>query len=49
MSIKCQYQAPNSNLIWWIWEKCKLIIRIKLVIKKIVPIITCKPWNPVAI
>jgi len=48
ISIKCQYQAASSNLIWWINEKCNFIIRIKLIIKKIVPIITCNPWNPVA-
>lgn len=47
--MKCQYQAANSNLMWWIYEKCIFIIRIKLIIKKIVPIMTCKPWNPVAI
>jgi len=49
ISIKCQYQIANSNLMWCKKEKCILIIRIKLIIKKIVPIITCNPWNPVAI
>lgn len=48
ISIKCQYQAANSNLIWWMNDKCNLIIRNKFSIKKIVPIITCNPWNPVA-
>lgn len=49
ISMKCQYHAANSNLIWWINEKWFLNIRIELSIKKIVPIITCNPWNPVAI
>jgi len=47
--MKCQYHAANSNLIWWIYEKCNFNIRNKLILKKIVPIITCSPWNPVAI
>jgi hypothetical protein len=35
--------------MWWICEICNFIIRIKFKIRKIVPIITCNPWNPVAI
>lgn len=47
-STKCQYQAAASNPKWWFMENWFFIIRNRVVIKKIVPIITCKPWNPVA-
>lgn len=48
-STKCQYQAAASNPKWWLGEKCNFICRNN--IKKInkVPMITCNPWNPVAI
>jgi len=49
MSTKCQYQAAASNLKWWVWESCPLFMRIKLIDKKIDPIITCIPWKPVVI
>lgn len=48
-STKCQYQAAASNPKWCVLEKWLLISRIKHVNRKIVPIITCRPWNPVAI
>lgn len=48
-STKCQYQAAASNPKWCDGEKCKVFIRSQEIIKNNVPIITCKPWNPVAI
>lgn len=48
-STKCQYQAAASNPKWWYGEKWRLFIRNQHTIKKDVPIITCRPWNPVAI
>lgn len=48
-STKCQYQIANSKFILCILEKWIFIIRYKEINKKIDPINTCKPWNPVAI
>lgn len=48
-STKCQYQAAASNPKWWDGEKCRFFIRNKQIIKNDVPIITWRPWNPVAI
>jgi hypothetical protein len=48
-STKCQYHAAASNPKWWFLEKWFWICRIKQMVKKVVPIKTCKPWNPVAI
>ena len=47
-STKCQYQAAASKPTWWKEEKWQLKSRIKQINKNEVPIITCKPWNPVA-
>lgn len=49
ISTKCQYQAAASNPKWWIFEKWINKFRKKQINKKVVPIITCNPWNPVAI
>lgn len=48
-STKCQYHAAASNPKWWYEEKWFFIERIKQINKKIVPINTWIPWNPVAI
>lgn len=47
-STKCQYQAAASKPTWWNEEKWQLKRRIKQTKRNEVPIITCKPWNPVA-
>jgi len=47
-STKCQYQAAASKPKWWRLEKCLEFKRIKHTNKNDVPIITWKPWNPVA-
>ena len=49
ISTKCQYHEAVSKWIWWIFEKWFFVNRIKHVIKKINPIFTCDPWNPVVI
>ena len=41
-STKCQYQMAHSKFILCVFEKW-------IFDKKIDPINTCKPWNPVAI
>jgi hypothetical protein len=46
-STKCQYHAAASNPKWWLDEKCRVICRSRHVVKKVVPMITCSPWNPV--
>lgn len=46
-STKCQYQAAASNPEWWLEVKCCFIARNKHTSKKIVPINTWIPWNPV--
>lgn len=48
-STKCQYQAAASNPKWCFDEKCLFDNRAKHTAKKVVPIITWRPWNPVAI
>ena len=48
-STKCQYQAAASKPKWCSlvkWFKYNLN---KQTVRKIVPMITCAPWNPVAI
>jgi hypothetical protein len=47
-STKCQYHAAASNPKWWFDEKCNVVCRRRHVVRKVVPIITCNPWNPVA-
>jgi len=47
-STKCQYHAAHSNPV-----KCSSLLfmvfsRNKLTIKNVEPMITCNPWNPVA-
>ncbi len=46
-STKCQYKIPPSNPKWWLLVRWYAIILQKATPKKIVPIITCNPWNPV--
>lgn len=48
-STKCQYHAAHSNPIMWFWELISLLNRVREITKKVDPIITCSPWNPVAI
>lgn len=48
-STKCQYQEAASKAKCLELVKCKKYNFPRQVNKKIVPIITCKPWNPVAI
>lgn len=48
ISTKCQYQAAASKPKWCPAEKWALIWRIKQTTKKEVPMITWRPWNPVA-
>ena len=47
-STKCQYHALASKPKWWILENWKFIWRYAITLIKVVPIITCNPWNPVA-
>jgi len=47
-STKCQYHAAASNPKWWFDEKCNAMCRNRHVVRNVVPIITCSPWNPVA-
>jgi len=47
-STKCQYQAAASNPKWWPVEKCIIISRLKHTARKVEPIKTWAPWNPVA-
>lgn len=48
-STKCQYHAAASKPKWWFDEKCRVVCRSRHVIRNVVPMITCSPWNPVAI
>jgi len=48
-STKCQYHAAASKPKWCVVVKWYLIKRIKQTVKNNVPMITWKPWNPVAI
>src|SRR5690349_1975 len=47
-STKCQYQAANSKPRCCFGLKCPAIARIRQTIRKIEPMITWAPWNPVA-
>lgn len=47
-STKCQYHAAASNPKWRLVEKWLRNIRIRHTARKVVPIRTCRPWNPVA-
>lgn len=47
-STKCQYQAAASNPKWWLDVKWNFSWRRKHTMRKVDPIITCSPWNPVA-
>jgi len=47
-STKCQYQAAASNPKWCPLEKWFDIRRAVHTIKNVVPMMTCRPWNPVA-
>lgn len=47
-STKCQYQAAASNPKWWFDVKWNLMRRRRQTSKKEEPIITWRPWNPVA-
>ena len=37
-----------SNPKWWFDEKCRVVCRRRHVVRNVVPMITCSPWNPVA-
>lgn len=47
-STKCQYQAAASNPKWCLDVKWNFNCRKKQTIRKVVPMITWRPWNPVA-
>jgi hypothetical protein len=47
-STKCQYQLEASNPKWWWRVNWQDINLAKQTAKKVVPIITWRPWNPVA-
>lgn len=47
-STKCQYQAAASKPKWWFDVKWYLIRRKRQTSRNVDPIITCRPWNPVA-
>lgn len=47
-STKCQYQAAASNPKWWFDVKWYLISRRRHTSRNVEPIITWRPWNPVA-
>ena len=48
ISTKCQYQEAASNPKWWDLVKWGKTNVIKQTDNKMVPIVKCKPWNPVA-
>lgn len=48
-STKCQYHAAASKPKWWVVVKWYFKSLSKHTNKKVVPIITWNPWNPVAI
>lgn len=48
MSTKCQYQAAASNPKWWLEVKWYFTCRYRQVMRKIEPMMTCRPWKPVA-
>ena len=47
-STKCQYQIANSNPKWCLYTSSLLRVRTKHHVRNNVPIITCRPWKPVA-
>lgn len=47
-STKCQYHAAASNPKWWFDVKWNLIRRKRHTRRNVEPMITCRPWNPVA-
>jgi len=47
-STKCQYHAAHSKPTKWAAEFTKFENRFNEITKNEVPIITCNPWNPVA-
>lgn len=47
-STKCQYQAAASNPKWWLEVKWYLIRRRRQINRKEDPMMTCRPWKPVA-
>lgn len=47
-STKCQYQAAASNPKWCPGVKWNFISRKRQISRKEDPIITWRPWNPVA-
>lgn len=47
-STKCQYQAAASKPKWWLEVKWNFSWRKKQTIKNVDPIITWRPWKPVA-
>lgn len=47
-STKCQYQAAHSNAVMWFILLFILCKRFIATIRNVVPIMTCSPWNPVA-
>lgn len=48
ISTKCQYQAAASNPKWWLGVKWNLISRRRQISRKVEPMMTWSPWNPVA-
>lgn len=46
-STKCQYQAAASNPKWWFDVKWYFNCRSRHTVRKEVPMMTCRPWNPV--
>lgn len=47
-STKCQYQAAASKPKWWLEVKWWRICRSRQTARKVEPIRTWRPWNPVA-
>ena len=47
-STKCQYQAAHSNPVVWSILFRVLLIRFRDTVRNVDPMITCSPWNPVA-
>lgn len=47
-STKCQYQAAASNPKWCSEVKWYWICRRRQTARKVEPIMTCRPWKPVA-
>jgi len=48
-STKCQYHAAHSKPVMCSFEFLRRLRRISEIIRKVDPIKTCNPWNPVAI